>query len=89
MSVWAGRRVVLGVSGGIACYKSCTLARRLAEAGAQVDVILTQSAAEFVRPLVRGAHRAPYQPLWEPGGALSIRLGQQADLVWWRPRPPT
>ena len=40
--MWTGRRVVLGVSGGIACYKSCTFARRLTEAGAQVDVILTQ-----------------------------------------------
>ena len=37
---FAGRHVVLGVSGGIACYKSCTLARRLTEAGATVDVIL-------------------------------------------------
>ncbi len=84
MSVWAGRRVVLGVSGGIACYKSCTLARRLAEAGAQVDVILTQSAAEFVRPLTFEAltGRPVLGSLWEPGGALShIRLGQQADLV--------
>ena len=51
MSVWDGRRVVLGVSGGIACYKSCVLARRLTEAGARVDVALTHGAAEFVRPL--------------------------------------
>ena len=42
------RHVVLGVSGGIACYKSCTLARRLTEAGATVDVVLTAAAAEFV-----------------------------------------
>jgi phosphopantothenoylcysteine decarboxylase/phosphopantothenate--cysteine ligase len=35
----AGRHVVLGVSGGIACYKSCTLARRLTELGAAVDVV--------------------------------------------------
>src|ERR1044072_7987568 len=47
----AGRHVVLGVSGGIACYKSCTLARRLTESGATVDVVLTAAAAEFVRPL--------------------------------------
>ncbi len=81
---WAGRRVVLGVSGGIACYKSCTLARRLTEAGAQVDVIFTQGAAEFVRPLVFEAltGRPVSGSLWEPGGALShVRLGQQADLV--------
>jgi phosphopantothenoylcysteine decarboxylase / phosphopantothenate---cysteine ligase len=84
VSVWAGRRVVLGVSGGIACYKSCTLARRLTEAGAQVDVILTPAAAQFVRPLTFEAltGRPVQGSLWEPGGALShVRLGQQADLV--------
>jgi phosphopantothenoylcysteine decarboxylase / phosphopantothenate---cysteine ligase len=82
--VWAGRRVVLGVSGGIACYKSCILARRWTEAGAQVDVILTQGAAEFVRPLTFEAltGRPVLGSLWEPGGALShLRLGQDADLV--------
>jgi phosphopantothenoylcysteine decarboxylase/phosphopantothenate--cysteine ligase len=84
VTVWTGRRVVLGVSGGIACYKSCTLARRLTEAGAQVDVILTQGAAEFVRPLAFEAltGRPVLGSLWEPGGALShVRLGHQADLV--------
>jgi phosphopantothenoylcysteine decarboxylase/phosphopantothenate--cysteine ligase len=84
VTVWAGRRVVLGVSGGIACYKSCTLARRLTEAGAQVDVILTPAAAEFVRPVTFEAltGRPVQGSLWEPGGALShVRLGQRADLV--------
>jgi phosphopantothenoylcysteine decarboxylase/phosphopantothenate--cysteine ligase len=84
VSVWAGRRVVLGVSGGIACYKSCLLARRFTEAGAQVDVVLTQGAAEFVRPLTFEAltGRPVFGSIWEPGGALShIRLGQGADLV--------
>jgi phosphopantothenoylcysteine decarboxylase/phosphopantothenate--cysteine ligase len=84
VTVWTGRRVVLGVSGGIACYKSCTLARRLTEAGARVDVILTQGAAEFVRPLAFEAltGRPVLGSLWEPGGALShVRLGQEAALV--------
>jgi phosphopantothenoylcysteine decarboxylase/phosphopantothenate--cysteine ligase len=84
VSAWAGRRVVLGVSGGIACYKSCTLARRLTEAGARVDVVLTPAAAEFVRPPTFEAltGRPVLGSLWEPGGALShVRLGQQADLV--------
>lgn len=84
MSAWAGRRVVLGVSGGIACYKSCTLARRLVEAGAAVDVVLTQGAAEFVRPLTFAAltGRPVLDSLWEPHGALShVRLGQEAELV--------
>jgi phosphopantothenoylcysteine decarboxylase / phosphopantothenate---cysteine ligase len=82
--VWAGRHVVLGVSGGIACYKSCTLARRLTEAGARVDVVLTQSAAEFVRPLTFEALTGrPVQcSLWSSGGALShVRLGHEADLI--------
>ena len=82
--MWAGRHVVLGVSGGIACYKSCILARRLAEAGAAVDVVLTASAAEFVRPVTFEAltGRPVLTSLWERGGALShVRLGQQADLV--------
>jgi phosphopantothenoylcysteine decarboxylase / phosphopantothenate---cysteine ligase len=84
VTVWTGRRVVLGVSGGIACYKSCTLARRLTESGARVDVVLTQGAAEFVRPLTFEAltGRPVLGSLWEPGGALShVRLGQAADLV--------
>ncbi|HEU4588709.1 MAG TPA: bifunctional phosphopantothenoylcysteine decarboxylase/phosphopantothenate--cysteine ligase CoaBC [Gemmatimonadales bacterium] len=82
--MWSGRRVVLGVSGGIACYKSCVLARRLTEAGALVDVVLTRAAAEFVRPVTFEAltGRPVLSSIWEPGGALShVRLGQQADLV--------
>ena len=84
MTAWAGRHVVLGVSGGIACYKSCTLARRLTELGAVVDVVLTQSATEFVRPATfEGLTGRPVQSsLWERGGALShVRLGHQADLI--------
>jgi phosphopantothenoylcysteine decarboxylase/phosphopantothenate--cysteine ligase len=82
--VWAGRRVVLGVSGGIACYKSCFLARRLTELGATVDAVLTESAAEFVRPITFETltGRPVLTSLWDPGGALAhVRLGQDADLV--------
>ena len=81
---FAGRHVVLGVSGGIACYKSCTLARRLTEAGATVDVVMTTSAAEFVRPLTFEAltGRPVLTSLWEPGRALAhIGLAKQPDLV--------
>ena len=84
MSAWRGRRVVLGVSGGIACYKSCVLARRLTEAGALVDTVLTEAAAEFVRPLTFEAltGRPVLSSLWSRGGALAhVRLGQAADLV--------
>ena len=82
--MWAGRHVVLGVSGGIACYKSCILARRLVDAGARVDAVLTEGAAEFVRPLTFEAltGRPVLSSLWEPGGALShVRFGQDADII--------
>jgi len=80
----AGRHVVLGVSGGIACYKSCTLARRLTEDGARVDVVMTAAAAEFVRPLTFEAltGRRVVTSLWEPGRALAhIELAKHPDLV--------
>src|SRR5438093_3825365 len=81
---FAGRHVVLGVSGGIACYKSCTLARRLTEAGAAVDVVLTAAAAEFVRPVTFEAltGRPVLTSLWERDRALAhIGLAREADLV--------
>ena len=80
----AGRHVILGVSGGIACYKSCTLARRLIESGLTVDVVMTAGAAEFVRPLTFEAltGRPVLTSLWEPGRALAhIGLAKTPDLV--------
>lgn len=82
--MWSGRRVVLGVSGGIACYKSCYLARHLTEAGALVDVVLTRSAAEFVRPVTFEAltGRTVLTSLWNADSALAhVRWGQQADVI--------
>lgn len=76
--------VVLGVSGGIACYKSCTLARRLTEANLTVDVVLTAAAAEFIRPVTFEAltGRPVLSSLWEPGRALAhIDLAKDPDLV--------
>jgi phosphopantothenoylcysteine decarboxylase/phosphopantothenate--cysteine ligase len=80
----AGRHVVLGVSGGIACYKSCTVARRLSEAGAQVDVVMTASATEFVSPVTFEAltGRSVVTSLWDPGRALDhVRMGRETDLI--------
>jgi phosphopantothenoylcysteine decarboxylase/phosphopantothenate--cysteine ligase len=74
----------VGVSGGIASYKSCVLVRRLVEAGARVDVILTEGAAEFVRPLTFEAlsGRPVLSSLWTRGAALDhVRLAQQAELI--------
>jgi phosphopantothenoylcysteine decarboxylase/phosphopantothenate--cysteine ligase len=80
----AGRRVVLGVSGGIASYKACTLARRLADGGATVDVVLTAAAAEFVRPVTFEAltGRPVVTSLWDRDRALAhVHLAHDADLV--------
>ena len=84
MSRIAGRHVVLGVSGGIAAYKTCVVARRLAEAGAAVEAVLTAAAAEFVGPVTFEAltGRPVVTSLWQSGRALDhVRLGRQADLV--------
>ncbi|HET9384699.1 MAG TPA: flavoprotein, partial [Gemmatimonadales bacterium] len=76
--------VVLGVSGGIACYKSCTLARRLTEANVTVDVVMTAAAAEFIRPVTFEAltGRPVLTSLWDPGRALAhVDLAKDPDLV--------
>ncbi len=80
----AGRRVLLGVSGGIASYKACTIARRLTEAGAAVDAVLTASASEFVRPITFEAltGRPVLASLWERDRALAhVHLARDAELV--------
>jgi len=47
----AGKHILLGVTGGIAAYKSPDIVRRLAERGAEVQVVMTAGAREFVAPL--------------------------------------
>ncbi|HKF95841.1 MAG TPA: flavoprotein, partial [Gammaproteobacteria bacterium] len=51
MSLLANKRVLVGVTGGIAAYKSAELMRRLRETGAQVRVVMTQAAQQFITPL--------------------------------------
>ncbi|MFQ5436806.1 MAG: flavoprotein, partial [Anaerolineae bacterium] len=51
ISLLKNKRIVLGVTGSIACYKVVDLASKLTQAGALVDVIMTQSATRFVTPL--------------------------------------
>jgi phosphopantothenoylcysteine decarboxylase/phosphopantothenate--cysteine ligase len=75
---------VLGVTGGIAAYKAVQVARDLTRLGAEVDVVLTRAAGEFVRPLsfagVTG--RPALTELFSAeGAALHIRLGREADVV--------
>jgi phosphopantothenoylcysteine decarboxylase/phosphopantothenate--cysteine ligase len=81
---WRGRRVLLGVTGSIAAYKSVQLARDLTRLGAQVDVILTDAAQKFVAPLsfegVTG-RKALTSMFSAEGAALHIALGRDADVV--------
>jgi phosphopantothenoylcysteine decarboxylase/phosphopantothenate--cysteine ligase len=75
---------VLGVTGGIAAYKTIQVARDLTRLGAEVDVVLTRSAQNFVAPLsfegVTG-RRALTDLFSAEGAALHIRLGREADVV--------
>jgi len=79
-----GRRIVLGITGGIASYKSGWLARLLAQAGAEVDVVMTRGATEFVAPVTFEAltGRPVHTSIFEAGRALEhIRLGREAHAV--------
>ncbi len=62
-----GRRVIVGVTGGIAAYKSATVVSRLAQAGAEVTVCMTEAATRFVTPLTFQAlsGRPVYTSAWE------------------------
>ncbi len=84
MRPFDGRRVILGVTGGIACYKAVTLARLLTQAGAVVDVVMSRAAREFVGAItfeaVTGRPLAP--DILDAGHALAhIRLAKEAALV--------
>jgi len=55
MDAFKGKKIIVGVTGGIAAYKSCFLIRNLVSRGAEVKVVMTPSAAEFVTPLTLSA----------------------------------
>jgi phosphopantothenoylcysteine decarboxylase / phosphopantothenate---cysteine ligase len=81
---FAGRRVLLGVTGGIAAYKSIQLARDLARFGADVDVVMTRAAREFVGAISFEAvtGRPVRSDILAEGHALDhIRLARDADVV--------
>ncbi|MBS3783900.1 MAG: bifunctional 4'-phosphopantothenoylcysteine decarboxylase/phosphopantothenoylcysteine synthetase, partial [Anaerolineae bacterium] len=61
------KRIVLGVTGGIAAYKACTLASHLTQGGALVDGVITEAATRFVAPLTLEAltGRPVYTSMWE------------------------
>jgi phosphopantothenoylcysteine decarboxylase / phosphopantothenate---cysteine ligase len=81
-----GKRILLGVTGGIAAYKSPDLVRRLRERGAEVQVVMTAAAREFVTattfPAVSG--RSVRSELWDPAAEAAmghIELARWADVV--------
>lgn len=81
---WQGRKVLLGVAGGIAAYKSVQVARDLTLSGAEVDVVLTHSAREFVGAVTFEAvtGRPVHSDIIKEGAALDhIRLAKNADVV--------
>jgi phosphopantothenoylcysteine decarboxylase / phosphopantothenate---cysteine ligase len=81
---YAGRRIVLGVAGGIASYKTAWLARLLHKAGAEVDVVMTRAATEFVGAVTFEAltGRPVHTGLFDAGRALDhIALAKSADCV--------
>lgn len=63
MDAFAGKRIVLGVTGGIAAYKAAELSRLLVKAGATVDVVLTQAGSEFVGAMTFQA--LTRRPVWQ------------------------
>ena len=80
----AGRRVLLGVTGGIAAYKAALLARLLVGAGASVQVVMTEAATRFVGPDTFAAltGRRVATSLWdEPGSVPHVRMAREADLA--------
>jgi phosphopantothenoylcysteine decarboxylase/phosphopantothenate--cysteine ligase len=80
----SGRRVVLGISGGVAAYKSAYLARRLVEGGAQVRCVMTESATEFIGAQTLAAITGDYPVLGffdEPDVSPHTSLGQWAEAI--------
>ncbi len=80
----SGRRVVLGVTGGIAAYKAVELCRRLVEAGAHVAPVMTEDATRFVGEVTLSALASEpvRRTLWDsPEPIPHTRLGQGADAV--------
>jgi phosphopantothenoylcysteine decarboxylase/phosphopantothenate--cysteine ligase len=80
------RRIIVGICGGIASYKAVELVSQLQQAGAQVDVIMTEHAEEFIRPLTFAtmSHRPVYSNLWEASGQAAerhIALAEEAELL--------
>jgi len=86
MSDLAGKHIVLGLSGGIACYKSAELCRAFVREGATVQVVMTDAAEEFITRVTMQAlaGRPVYTSQWdgrEPNTMPHINLTREADAV--------
>ena len=86
LPILSRRRIVLGVTGSIACYKAADLASRLTQSGALVDVILSEAAQRFITPLafqsLTGRKAYTDADLW--GGeahVLHVGLAHEAGLI--------
>ncbi|NOJ23956.1 bifunctional phosphopantothenoylcysteine decarboxylase/phosphopantothenate--cysteine ligase CoaBC [Vibrio coralliilyticus] len=86
MQTLAGKKILLGIGGGIAAYKCADLTRRLIERGAEVQIVMTKAAKEFITPLTMQAvsGRPVSDSLLDPAAEASmghIELAKWADLV--------
>lgn len=86
MNDLSGKHVVLGLSGGIACYKAAEFCRGLTKAGATVQVVMTESATRFITVATMQAlsGRPVYTDQWDerqPNHMPHINLGREADAV--------
>jgi phosphopantothenoylcysteine decarboxylase/phosphopantothenate--cysteine ligase len=82
----AGKHIVLGLSGGIACYKAADFTRELVKAGATVQVVMTEAAEQFITPVTLQAlsNRSVYTSQWdarEPNAMAHINLTREADAI--------
>ena len=81
-----GKTIVLGITGGIAAYKAADIASKLTQAGAKVEVVMTESATKFIAPLTLRSltGRPVVTSMWEPASEFSlehISLAEEADVV--------
>jgi phosphopantothenoylcysteine decarboxylase/phosphopantothenate--cysteine ligase len=86
MNDLAGKHIVLGLTGGIACYKAAELCRALVKEGATVQVVMTEAAAQFMTPVTMQAlsNRAVYTSQWdarEANNMAHINLSREADAI--------
>ncbi len=86
MNDLAGKHIVLGLTGGIACYKAAELCRALIKEGATVQVVMTEAAAQFITPVTMQAlsNRPVYGSQWdarEPNNMAHINLSREADAI--------